>query len=163
MPMNDTTPRVWIVMERGAPVGPVATAVRATGVDVEIVVADDAGQRVRSLLTDDGPAADEHARVCDGLRIDRRRHQASIDDRELRLTPTEFNLLWTLAAAPGQVFTRAELIDALRGEAAVGQARTIDVHVKSIRRKLGERADLIETVHGLGYRLRQDGRNVGGR
>jgi two-component system phosphate regulon response regulator PhoB len=88
------------------------------------------------------------------VRIDRVRHRAFADDRELDLTPTEFRLLECMLRQPGRAFTRAQLMDAAIGEGAVVLERTIDVHVKTLRRKLGE-GDLIETVRGVGYRFRE--------
>jgi two-component system phosphate regulon response regulator PhoB len=73
---------------------------------------------------------------------------------EVALTPTEFRLLWVLARQPGRPFTRNELLDSSRGEDANALARTIDVHIRSLRQKLGEQASNIETVRGVGYRFR---------
>jgi two-component system phosphate regulon response regulator PhoB len=91
-----------------------------------------------------------------GVRIDRVRHRAFVEDRELDLTPTEFRLLECMVRQPGRAFTRAQLMDAAIGEGAIVLERTIDVHVKTLRRKLGE-GDLIETVRGVGYRFRERG------
>jgi len=71
----------------------------------------------------------------------------------LKMTPTEFRLLWTLACEPGRVFSRQELTDTCIGENAPVLERTIDVHVKSIRQKLRPHANVIETVRGVGYRI----------
>ncbi len=90
------------------------------------------------------------------VRIDRVRHRAFVDDRELELTPTEFRLLECMLRQPGRAFTRHQLMDAAIGEGAIVLERTIDVHVKTLRRKLGT-ADLIETVRGVGYRFREKG------
>ena len=90
-----------------------------------------------------------------GVVIDRHRHRALFNNEELTLTPTEFRLLETLLRQAGRAFTRHELMDAAIGEDAVVLERTIDVHVKSLRKKLGEAADLIETVRGVGYRFRE--------
>jgi two-component system phosphate regulon response regulator PhoB len=89
-----------------------------------------------------------------GVKIDRVRHRAFADDRELELTPTEFRLLECLLRQPGRAFSRHQLMDAALGEDAVVLERTIDVHIKTLRRKLGT-ADLIETVRGVGYRFRE--------
>ncbi len=90
-----------------------------------------------------------------GARIDRLRHLASVEGRELDLTPTEFRLLECLLRQPGRAFTRSQLMDAAIGEGAVVLERTIDVHVKSLRRKLGPAGELIQTVRGVGYRFRE--------
>jgi two-component system phosphate regulon response regulator PhoB len=89
-----------------------------------------------------------------GVRIDRVRHRAFVEGRELDLTPTEFRLLECLLRQPGRAFTRHQLMDAAIGEGAIVLERTIDVHIKTLRRKLGT-ADLIETVRGVGYRFRE--------
>ena len=89
-----------------------------------------------------------------GVRIDRVRHRAYADNRELDLTPTEFRLLECMLRQPGRAFKRHQLIDSAIGEGAVVEERTIDVHIKTLRRKLGT-ADLIETVRGHGYRFRE--------
>ena len=88
------------------------------------------------------------------VRIDRVRHRAYVDNRELELTPTEFRLLECMVRQPGRAFTRHQLMDAAIGEGAIVLERTIDVHIKTLRRKLGT-ADLIETVRGVGYRFRE--------
>ena len=88
------------------------------------------------------------------VRIDRVRHRAFVQGRELELTPTEFRLLECLLRQPGRAFTRHQLMDAAIGEGAIVLERTIDVHIKTLRRKLGI-ADLIETVRGVGYRFRE--------
>ncbi|MDX2039569.1 MAG: winged helix-turn-helix domain-containing protein [Isosphaeraceae bacterium] len=90
-----------------------------------------------------------------GVVIDRTRHRATLDNIELSLTPTEFRLLETMLRQAGRAFTRHELMDAAIGEDAVVLERTIDVHVKSLRKKLGESSELIETVRGVGYRFRE--------
>ncbi len=90
------------------------------------------------------------------VRIDRVRHRAFVHGRELELTPTEFRLLECLLRQPGRAFTRHQLMDAAIGEGAIVLERTIDVHVKTLRRKLGN-TDLIETVRGVGYRFREAG------
>ncbi len=90
------------------------------------------------------------------VRIDRVRHRAFVDGRELVLTPTEFRLLECLVRQPGRAFTRHQLMDAAIGDGAIVLERTIDVHIKTLRRKLGD-MDLIETVRGVGYRFREGG------
>ncbi len=89
-----------------------------------------------------------------GVRIDRVRHRAYAEGRELDLTPTEFRLLECLLRQPGRAFTRHQLMDAAIGEGAIVLERTIDVHIKTLRKKLGT-SDLIETVRGVGYRFRE--------
>jgi two-component system, OmpR family, phosphate regulon response regulator PhoB len=113
-------------------------------------------QRVKALQrrveagTDPGDVI-EHL----GVRIDRVRHQATVDGKELELTPTEFRLLECLLRQPGRAFTRPQLMDVAIGEGAIVLERTIDVHVKTLRRKLGAAGEYIETVRGVGYRFRE--------
>jgi len=89
-----------------------------------------------------------------GVRIDRVRHRASFEGSEMQLTPTEFRLLECMVRQPGRAFSRHQLMDAAIGEGAIVLERTIDVHIKTLRRKLGS-SDLIETVRGIGYRFRE--------
>jgi two-component system, OmpR family, phosphate regulon response regulator PhoB len=88
------------------------------------------------------------------IRIDRIRHQATTDGKPVDLTPTEFRLLECLLRQPGRAFTRHQLMDAAIGEGSIVLERTIDVHVKTLRKKLGL-GELIETVRGVGYRFRE--------
>lgn len=91
-----------------------------------------------------------------GVVVDRVRHRATVNGEELALTPTEFRLLETLLRQIGRAFTRHELMDAAIGEEALVLERTIDVHIKSLRKKLGDASELIETVRGVGYRFREE-------
>ena len=93
--------------------------------------------------------------ICGDLMIDAWRHCAVVAGRELKMTPTEFRLLETLARQPGRAFSRQELGEACRGDQTRVQDRTIDVHVKSSRQKLEGHAELIQTVHGVGYRMKE--------
>ncbi len=93
-----------------------------------------------------------------------RRFQAEIDGKPVRLTPTEFNLVRTMAEAPGQVFSRAQLIEKAFGYDFDGFERNVDVHVTSLRRKLEKgSARLIKTVYGLGYKIEPEPAGVGSR
>ena len=85
--------------------------------------------------------------------IDRHRHRVEIDGDPIALTLTEFRLLAAIIAGKGRVLTRGQLIDKALGQDAVVTDRTIDVHMTSLRRKLGKARDYLETVRGVGYRL----------
>jgi two-component system phosphate regulon response regulator PhoB len=112
-------------------------------------------QRVKALLRrNDGKGDASDVVESHGVRIDRVRHQATVDGKPLDLTPTEYRLLEVLLRQPGRAFTRHQLMDAAIGEGSIVLERTIDVHVKTLRRKLGD-AELIETVRGIGYRLKE--------
>jgi len=90
----------------------------------------------------------------DRLRIDETSHRAWLDGKPLELTPTEWGLLSAIASAPGRVYSRYELVNRVRGYEYEGYERTIDSHIKNLRRKLGATgADVVETVLGVGYRL----------
>ncbi len=112
-------------------------------------------ERIKALLRRPRVSSDDDAKVIEigELRIDRIRHAAVLSGADLQLTPTEFRLLWTLARQPGRTFTRNELLDCSRGEDANSMERTIDVHVRALRKKLDSIADCIETVRGVGYRF----------
>lgn len=93
------------------------------------------------------------------LRIDPARHEVEVAGRAIELTPTEFRLLLALARAPGQVFTRQQLLDRAFDEAFEGFERNVDVHVMNLRRKLALPNDgpAIRTVYGVGYRFEGGG------
>lgn len=88
------------------------------------------------------------------VRIDRVKYRVSVKGEPLELTPTEFRLLECLLKQPGRAFSRQQLMNAAVGDGHVVLERTIDVHVKTLRRKLGD-PDLIETVRGVGYRFKE--------
>lgn len=90
------------------------------------------------------------------LTIDTGRHEVTIDGGKLQLTPSEFRLLYKLAAEPGRVYEREELLDAIGGGSTYVIERNVDAHVKSIRKKLGRERDMIETVRGVGYRFKDE-------
>ncbi len=111
--------------------------------------------RIRALLrrvergrTDESTAPDI---TVDGLRIDGAARRVWSDGMIVHLTPTEFDLLSVLAARPGTVLTREALLAEVWGWNDASGTRTVDSHVKSLRRKLG--AGLVRTVHGVGYAL----------
>ena len=93
----------------------------------------------------------EHAKV----RVDRVRHKVYAEGKEVDLTRTEFRLLECLVRQPGRVYTRPQLLSQAMEDGTVVLERTIDVHVKAVRKKLG-RPELIETVRGVGYRFRDE-------
>jgi two-component system phosphate regulon response regulator PhoB len=99
----------------------------------------------------------EDVMTCHGITVDRMRYRATAHGSALNLTRSEFRLLDTLIRQPGRVFQRAELIDSALGEDTMVMERTIDVHIRALRRKLGKNADVIETVRGVGYRFRDPG------
>lgn len=93
---------------------------------------------------------------CGALSLDTCRHTASIDKSTLSLTPIEFSLLELFLRHPGQVFNRLQLLEATHGFAFEGYERTIDAHIRNLRRKLEAAAPArhyIQTVYGIGYKL----------
>ncbi len=90
---------------------------------------------------------------CDRLIIDTLRHEVTVDGEPVRLTATEFRLLRFLASHPGRVFSRNQLLNHVIGDHAVVIDRNIDVHIRSIRRKLSGSRALIDTIRGVGYRF----------
>jgi DNA-binding response OmpR family regulator len=112
-------------------------------------------ERIRALLRRrEGDTANGSVLVSQGVMVDRERHRVTVEDKPLDLTPSEFGLLEALVRQPGRVFSRSELIDAALGGDSLVLERTIDVHVRSLRKKLGPHAVLVETVRGIGYRFR---------
>ncbi len=113
--------------------------------------------RVKAVLRRGPPRGEEGPpeRVVRGaLVVDAARHEAMLAGEVLTLTATEFRLLHFLAAHPGRVFTREQLLRRVMGENVVLIDRNIDVHVRAIRQKLDQHRDLIETVRGVGYRFK---------
>jgi two-component system phosphate regulon response regulator PhoB len=88
--------------------------------------------------------------------IDLLRHEVRISDRPINLTALEFKLLFDLASRRGRVQSRDALLERVWGYAPGIETRTVDTHVKRLREKLGEASDYIETVRGIGYRIRDD-------
>ena len=91
------------------------------------------------------------------LVLDRERHRVELDDEPISLTPSEFDLLATLMAAPGRVFSRMDLLQRIQGTAFEGVERTIDVHVRNLRAKIEPdpaNPTYVQTVFGVGYRFR---------
>jgi two-component system alkaline phosphatase synthesis response regulator PhoP len=118
--------------------------------------------RVRAVLRRaQGEAAPTRILQAGPLRMDLDQHRVEVDGQALKLTPTEFALLQALAEHPGHALTRMELIEKGLGYSYEGMERTVDTHIKNLRRKLakaGAGDDLIETVFGVGYRLVAGGR-----
>lgn len=113
--------------------------------------------RVRAVLRRlERPQGSPKVLEAGGLRLDRERHEVRKHNQPIALTPTEFKLLATLMESPGRVFTRAELLEAVQGVAFEAYERTIDAHIKNLRRKIEDDSvhpHYIETVRGVGYRF----------
>lgn len=106
----------------------------------------------RGLVRDDNDAS---GRIIRGsLIIDHSRHEVIVDGVPVIFTATEFKLLHLLATYPGRVFTRDNIMNRIIGEDTFVVERNIDVHIRSIRKKLDKHRDMIETIRGVGYRFR---------
>jgi DNA-binding response OmpR family regulator len=113
-------------------------------------------ERIKALRRRrDEKAPEKEVVASQGIVIDRHRHQVTASGRVLELTQSEFRLLETLMRQPGRAFHRNELIESALGSDSFVLERTIDVHIRSLRQKLGDHAHLIETVRGLGYRFHE--------
>ena len=114
--------------------------------------------RVRASLRRIGQARESAASVltAGGLRLDNERHRFFVGDALVELTPSEFQIMSLLMSSPGRVFSREEILSLTGNGSSIVIERNIDTHVKSIRRKLEDMRDLVETVRGVGYRFRED-------
>ena len=105
----------------------------------------------RGPLRDSGPTQERVA--AEGVLVDAGRHEVVVDGAVVPFTATEFRLLHYIASHPGRVFTRDQLLSSVIGDDVVVIDRNIDVHIRSVRKKLGGHRDLIETIRGVGYRF----------
>jgi two-component system alkaline phosphatase synthesis response regulator PhoP len=113
--------------------------------------------RVRAVLRRQrsAPVADDAIIRAHGIEIHPGRHQVTVDGVPADLTATEFRILHFLSKRPGWVFTRYQIVDGIRGPNYPVTERSVDVQIVALRRKLGVRAEAIETVRGVGYRFRE--------
>jgi two-component system alkaline phosphatase synthesis response regulator PhoP len=113
--------------------------------------------RVRTVLRRSTPAPAQPSLIIVGaLSIDPLKHEVQLHNRSIDLTPSEFNILLAMASQPGRAFSRMELLDAAQGESYEGYERSIDVHIKNLRQKLGDEPrdpTYILTVYGVGYKF----------
>ena len=107
--------------------------------------------RIRALLRRTEPEADVYR--CGCLTVDPGRHIVTVNGREVALTQKEFEVLCLLLKNRGQVLSRERLIEEVWGYAFTGESRTVDVHVRTLRQKLGDAGAYIETVRGYGYKI----------
>jgi DNA-binding response OmpR family regulator len=111
--------------------------------------------RVKSILRRSTPSrrASESAQIRHGdLHVDSGRREAHVGDEEIQLAPKEFDLLWELLDHRGLVLTRDQLLERVWGYTFAGDTRTVDVHVRQLRRKLGDASPIV-TVWGVGYKV----------
>ncbi|MGB6065806.1 MAG: response regulator [Desulfomonilaceae bacterium] len=114
--------------------------------------------RLKTVLRRHKPPESEELAVVNlrGLTIDPNRHQVLLDRSPIVLTTTEFRILHFLARRPGRVFSRDQIINAVKGENYAVTERSVDVQIVSLRKKLGKFGDAIETVRGVGYRVKEE-------
>ena len=108
--------------------------------------------RVRAVLRRARPERSRSALSLGGVTIDPESRRVTANGQEVALTLKEFELLYTLMSSPGVVFTRDRLLSEIWGTDYDGETRTVDVHVRTLRQKLGEAGSVICTVRGVGYR-----------
>ena len=117
--------------------------------------------RVKAVLRRTATSGTATAKVLelDALTINLEEHAVILNDASIDLTPTEFNILVMLAAQPGRVFSRLQLLESVQGVTFEGYERTIDAHIKNLRAKIEDdprHPDRIETVFGVGYRFHKE-------
>lgn len=108
--------------------------------------------RVRAVLRRTNPGGGRSAISLGGVTIEPSGRRVTANGAEVSLTLKEYELLWTLMSSPGVVFTRDRLLSEIWGTDYDGETRTVDVHVRTLRQKLGEAGSIIGTVRGVGYR-----------
>ncbi len=113
--------------------------------------------RVRAVLRRNTADSEDDTAVIriHGFEIDTGKRSVTVDRRPIELTFTEFQVLCSLARRPGWVFTRSQIVDAVRGDDYPVTDRSVDVQVVGLRKKLGNHGEYIETVRGVGYRFRE--------
>lgn len=110
--------------------------------------------RVKALLRRSGRTEETDTEyTLDGLYVSQKKHLVKVDNKEIILTLKEFEILLLLLSNPGIVFTRAQLLDKIWGYQFDGESRTVDVHIRTLRQKLGDAGHYIETVRGMGYKI----------
>jgi two-component system, OmpR family, response regulator BaeR len=112
--------------------------------------------RVKAVLRRTRPRQTEEHLTVGEVSLDEQRHQVLIGGKEVKLTPCEFQLLKALLAHPNRVFSRSELLNLVQGYDFEGYDRTIDTHIKNLRKKVATMAsgqELVSTVYGIGYKF----------
>ena len=109
--------------------------------------------RVKAILRRCRPAPVQHILKSDGLTVNLDEHTVTADSERVQLTYKEFELLRLFLSHPGVAFTRDQLFSEIWGEDYIGETRTVDMHIRTLRQKLGKYGARIETVRGVGYRL----------
>ena len=111
--------------------------------------------RVRALMRRTDAAKPAETLSLGGVTLDRAKHRVTAEEQEVALTHMEFELLAFLMGHAGQVVTRELLLDDVWGISYTGDTRTVDVHIRTLRQKLGACGAMIATVRGVGYRMEE--------
>lgn len=118
--------------------------------------------RLRALkVLEAEKAAGQKALIIKDLIVIPDKHEVYLGEERLELTPKEYELLYVMAAQPGKVFTREALLERVWGYESLGDARTVDVHIRHLRQKMKDDPaypEYVETVRGIGYRLMESGK-----
>ena len=109
--------------------------------------------RVRAVLRRVSPISQSEVLSHGDIRMDTAQHTVTVCGTPVELTFKEYELLRKFLENPGRVFTRGQLLTSIWGDEYIGETRTVDVHIGTLRTKLGQRGDQIETVRGVGYRM----------
>ncbi|MEQ1557605.1 MAG: phosphate regulon transcriptional regulator PhoB [Methyloglobulus sp.] len=111
--------------------------------------------RIRAVLRRSGKLKGVSQITLGNLTLDTEQHRLTIDDKQLDVSPTEFRLMQFFMTHPGKVFSRTQLLDQVWGRSVYIEERTVDVHIRRLRKILGDygKEDLVQTVRGFGYRF----------
>ena len=109
--------------------------------------------RIKAVLRRSGKVEDRMDMETAGVHMDVKKHEVTVDGKEISLTLKEFELLEKLMRNQGIVLTRDQLLTEIWGYDFDGETRTVDVHIRTLRQKLGEKGEIIQTVRGVGYRV----------
>ena len=109
--------------------------------------------RIKAVLRRSGKQQDKTKLSVGGISLDTKKHEVKVDGEQVVLTLKEFELLGKLMRNQGIVLTRDQLLTEIWGYDFDGETRTVDVHIRTLRQKLGEQGSLVKTVRGVGYRI----------
>ena len=109
--------------------------------------------RIKAVLRRSGKVEDRIDMELSGVRMDIKKHEVAVDGKQVALTLKEFELLEKLMRNQGIVLTRDQLLTEIWGYDFDGETRTVDVHIRTLRQKLGAKGEIIQTVRGVGYRV----------
>ena len=109
--------------------------------------------RIKAVLRRSGKVEDRTDMETAGVHVDVKKHEVTVDGKEISLTLKEFELLEKLMRNQGIVLTRDQLLTEIWGYDFDGETRTVDVHIRTLRQKLGDKGEIIQTVRGVGYRV----------